>query len=136
MHTHVHTIFTDSLLPTYTFSHRYIHTYIYIYIDVHGHAHTHTHTYIYIYMYIFMNLPTLPHEVNFLADFNRFEFMIFLLLDWWLKQEKSALSILLFTRSWKNIQIRIFPKCISAMWSDNSLVQVLNSSLFIHYLQR
>ena len=39
--------------------------------------------YIYIYIYIYQPLRSgrIWHRVNFLAEFNRFEFRVFLLLD-------------------------------------------------------
>ena len=55
-----------------------MYTYIYIYI---------LFSYIYIYIYIYHIYPTPPLEQDmtqgqfFLAEFNRFEFKVFLLLD-------------------------------------------------------
>ena len=41
------------------------------------------------------------------------------------------------TISWReNKQVHTFPKCISAMWNANSLVQELNSDFCIHFRQQ
>ena len=49
---------------------------IYIYIHIITHIHTHTHTHIHLYVCIYLPNPLTQ------AEFNRFEFRVFLLLDW------------------------------------------------------
>ena len=49
-------------------------------------------------------------------EFNKFEFRIFLLLDWLQYKDKRSQSTRLFTLSWKeNSWIYTFPKGISDM---------------------
>ena len=58
------------------------------------------------------------HKVNSLAEFHRFEFRVFLLLDWLPHQGWRSQSALLFTHRWReNNWIHTFPKGISAMWN-------------------
>ena len=96
------------------------------------------HSFIFIYSY----LPTPPlgqdmTQGQFLAEFNRFEFRVFLLLDLLPHQGWRTQSVLLFTHSWmENNWIHTFPKGISAMWNAISLVQNLNSCRRVHFLRR
>ena len=117
----------------------YIYIYIYIYMLILTLAppiplKTQTHVYFY--------LPTPPDNQNvtqgqFYAEFNRFEFEVFLPLHRLPYQGWTAQSAPLFTHSWgeKN-WIHNFPKGISVMWNANSLVQDLNSCRCVHFLQR
>ena len=55
-------------------------------------------------------------KFNFLAEFNRFEFVVFLLLEQLPYQGYRAQSALLFTYSWKeNSWMNTFPESFSAM---------------------
>ena len=63
-------------------------------------------------------------------EFNRFEFRVFLLLDWLPKHGWSKQSILLFNQCWiENYWIHPFPKSITPVWNSNSLIQDLNSCI-------
>ena len=76
-------------------------------------------------------------SVFFKAEFNRFEFRVFLLLDKLPQQGWRTQSVLLFTHSWRgNNWIHTFPKGISAMWNAISLVQDLNTGRRVHFLRR
>ena len=83
-------------------------------------------------MISYLPTPTLGQDMTqgqFLAEFNRFEFRAFFLLD--------LLHYLLFTHSWReNNWIHTFPKGISAMWNAITLVQDLNSYRRVHFLRR
>ena len=87
-------------------------------------------------------LPTPPlgrilHKVNFQAEFNRFQFRVFLLQDKLPHQGWRTQSAQLFTHSWReNNWIHTFPKGINAMWNAISLVQNLNSWCRFHFLRR
>ena len=77
------------------------------------------------------------HKVNFYAEFNGFEFRVFLLLDYLPNQGWRTQSTLLFTHCWReNNWIHIFPKGISAMRNAISLAQDLNSCRRVHFLRR
>ena len=77
------------------------------------------------------------HKDNFKAEFDGFEFRVFLFLDLLPHQGWRTQSVLLFTHSWReNHWIHTFPKGISSMWNAISLVQDLNSSRRIHFLRR
>ena len=61
----------------------------------------------------------------FLVEFNRFEFRVFLLIDWLPHQGWRTQSVLLFAPSRReNNWIHTFPKGFSSMWNAISLVQV------------
>ena len=73
------------------------------------------------------------HKVNFLAEFNGFEFSKTSCLA---KAEEPSLSYY-FTHSWReNNWIHTFPKGISSIWNAISLVQDLNLCLCVHFLRR
>ena len=57
----------------------------------------HIGMYVYVYIYLPFRMSSIQHKVNFSAEYNRFEFRIFLLPDQLPKQGQRALSILLFT---------------------------------------
>ena len=79
---------------------------------------------------------TIWHKVNFFkAEFNRFEFRVFLLLDLLPHQGWRTQSVLLITHNWReNNWIHTFPKGISAIWNAISLVEDLNSCRRVHFL--
>ena len=101
--------------------------------------------YIYIYIYIYICVCVcvclftqhLCLKQNFWAEFNRFEFRVFLFLDWLTYKSYRAHSTLLFTHRWReNSWIHTFLKDISAMWNTNSLFKNLNSGYNVCFLQR
>ena len=84
-------------------------------------------------LHIYTYMVRMWHKVKFKAKFDKFEFRLFLLLDWLPYQSWRALSTLLFVHSSKeNHWIHFFPKGISIIWNTNSLVQVLNSGCHVH----
>ena len=91
----------------------------------------------------FIYLPTHRHVQDvtqgqfFLAEFNWFEFRVFLLRDW-LSNLKNPVCLTIYPLlgTGENNWIYTFPKGISAMWNAISLVRDLNSSRRVHFLQR
>ena len=68
------------------------------------------------------------YTVNFKAEFYRFEFRVFFLLDWFLITKIKEFSLshnLSIAGGGENNWIHTFPKGISAMWNETN--QDLNS---------
>ena len=85
-----------------------------------------------LHVCIFKLLPTsgMRHKVQFYAKFNRFEFRVYIHLDWLPYQCN-------FAHRWReNVFFYNFPKGISATLNANSIVNDLNSGRCSYFLSR
>ena len=117
----------------------FIYIYIYIYMFFFIYIYTYMNILcvcIYIYIYIYTHPSTtsrMQHKLNFYAEFNRFDFWVFFLLNQLQYQSWRTLSALLFT--WSRREKNWIHMFHTTKWNNiNSLIQELNSGRCVHFL--
>ena len=85
------------------------------------------------YIYLPLKPSRMRHMVNFQEEINRFEFRVFLLLEWLPYLVKRAKSTLILTHTWREYNwIHICTKSIDPLENTNSLFLDLNLDCHIH----